>query len=415
LTEKASSETLPEGQVQVMAAWLQEQLPLFLADLQALVNVDCGTANKAGVDAVGKVFREQLRATGCELTEFPLTDYGNCLLATWRGSGTARILLSGHLDTVYPVGTAAVRPMRIEGGRIIGPGANDMKAGLLTGLYAVRALQQFGFAAFERIDFFVNTDEEVGSPVSPRLYGDVAAQADAALVLECGRMNGDIVSARKGCSTYRFTVRGRQAHAGVEPERGASAIVELARCVRELTALNALDEGTTVNVGVIGGGTASNVVPDLAWADVDTRFVTAEAGIALDRAVRSLAAQPSVPGTAIEVSGGVERGPMEKTAATALLVELAHTIAAELGFTFADIRTGGASDGNYIGALGVPTLDGLGPIGGYDHSPDEYLELDSIVPRTALLAGLIAAIASHRSELHLLTNADPVRQSKDSP
>jgi glutamate carboxypeptidase len=391
--------TIPYEQVQIMAAWLQGQLPQFLADLQALVNVDCGTANKAGVDAVGSLFREWLLAAGCELTEFPLPDYGNCLLATLPGRGTARVLLSGHLDTVFPEGTAAARPMRIEGNKILGPGANDMKAGLLAGLYAMRALQQVGLTAFERIDFFVNTDEEVGSPVSPRLYRDLAAQADAALVLECGRMNGDIVSARKGCSTYRFTVRGKQAHAGVEPERGANAIVELARCVRELTALNGLNEGSTVNVGTIGGGTASNVVPDVAWADVDTRFVTAEAGRALDQAVRRIAAQPSVAGTAIEVSGGVERGPMEKTAATAFLVELGRELAAALGFTFADIRTGGASDANYIAALGVPTLDGMGPVGGYDHSPDEYVDLESIVPRTALLAGLIAAIANRRSEI----------------
>ena len=403
-----------------MSAWLRSQLPQFLADLQTLVTVDCGTANKAGVDAVGRLFREQLRAAGCELTEFPLAEYGDCLLATWRGRGTARVLLAGHLDTVYPEGTVAARPMRIEGGRIIGPGANDMKAGLLAGLYAMRALQQVGFADFERIDFFVNTDEEVGSPVSPRLYGDVAAQADAALVLECGRINGDIVSARKGCSTYRFMVRGRQAHAGVEPERGASAIVELARCIGELTTLNGLSKGSTVNVGVIGGGTASNVVPDLAWADVDTRFVTAAAGIALDQAIRMVASRTSVPGTRIEVSGGVERGPMEKTAASALLVELAHGVAAELGFTFADIQTGGASDGNYIAALGVPTLDGMGPVGGYDHSPDEYLELDSIVPRTTLLAGLIAAIAANRSKLLLSRGAmsgrqHRVRQSEDAP
>jgi glutamate carboxypeptidase len=391
--------TLSPRRVQVIASWLQKQLPQFLVDLQTLVNVDCGTANKAGVDAVGRLFREQLRTTGCELTEFPLSDYGDCLLATWRGSGQARVLLSGHLDTVYPEGTVAARPMRIDGGRIYGPGANDMKAGLLAGLYAVRALQQAGFDDFNRIDFFANTDEEVGSPASPSLYRDVAAQADAALVLECGRRNGDIVSARKGCSTYRFTVRGRQAHAGVEPERGANAIVELARCIRELAALNGLTEGSTVNVGVIGGGTASNVVPDLAWADVDTRFVTTEAGVALDRAIRMVSSRTSVPGTRIEVSGGVERGPMGKTAASALLVELAHGVAAELGFTFADIQAGGASDGNYIAALGTPTLDGMGPAGGYDHSPDEYLELESIVPRTALLAGLIAAIADQRTEI----------------
>jgi glutamate carboxypeptidase len=140
-------------------------------------------------------------------------------------------------------------------------------------------------------------------------------------------------------------------------------------------------------------------VPDVAWADVDTRFVTTEAGRAIDQAVRQIADQPSVAGTTIEVSGGVERGPMEKTVATAFLVELAHELAAALGFTFADIRTGGASDANYIATLGVPTLDGMGPVGGYDHSPDEYVDLESIVPRTALLAGLIAAIADRRSEI----------------
>jgi len=272
-----------------------------------------------------------------------------------------------------------------------------MKAGLLAGLYAMRTLQQVGFDNFGRIDFFVNSDEEVGSPVSALICRQIAAGADAALVLEAARANGDIVSARKGCGTYRFTVHGKQAHAGVEPEKGANAIVELARCIQELAGLNGLHAGSTVTVGVIAGGTRSNVVPDLAWADVDTRFVTAGAGQALDRAMRQVAERPAVPGTWIEVAGGIERGPMEKTPATARLVELAQAVGRELGFTFNDVQTGGASDGNHIAELGVPTLDGLWPIGGRDHSPDEYLELDSIVPRTALLAGLIIAIANQDS------------------
>jgi glutamate carboxypeptidase len=386
-------------QLQEMTTWLQERLPGFLDDLRLLVNVDCGTSNKAGVDAVGRLFRDRLRAAGFELTEFPLADYGDCCLATLRGNGQARVLLLGHLDTVYPDGTVAARPMRIEGRRILGPGANDMKAGLLAGLYAVRALQHVGFRDFARIDFFVNTDEEVGSPESHRLYRTVAAQADAALVLESARANGDIVSARKGGGNYHFTVHGRQAHAGVEPEKGANAVVELARCIQELAALNGLQPGTTVNVGVIGGGTRSNVVPDLAWAEIDTRFVMAEAGQALDRAVRQVAARSTVPGTRIEVSGGIEKGPMEKTAATAYLVELARGVAGQLDFTFQDVQTGGMSDGNFTGELGVPTLDGLGPVGGQGHSPGEYLELDSLVPRMALLAGLIVAIGAHRNEL----------------
>jgi len=386
-------------QIHAIQTWLQERLPEFLDDLRALVDVDCGTANKVGVDAVGGLFRDRLRAAGFELTEFPLTEYGDCCLATLRGSGRARILLIGHLDTVYPDGTAAARPMRFEGRRILGPGVSDMKSGLLSGLYAVRALQHIGFHDFARIDFFVNTEEEVGSPASQRLYRPAAQQADAALVLEAARASGDIVSARKGGGVYHLKVRGRQAHAGVEPEKGANAIVELAGCILELTALNGLHPGTTVNVGVIEGGTRSNVVPDLASARVDVRFSSAEAGQAIDRAIRRVGASPKVPGTCIEFSGGIAKGPMEKTAATAYLVELAQNVAAGLGVAFHDVQTGGNSDGNHMAELGIPVLDGLGPIGGDDHSPKEYLNADSIVPRTAMLAGLIAAIAAHRDQL----------------
>ncbi|MEJ2170049.1 MAG: M20 family metallopeptidase [Desulfobacterales bacterium] len=386
-------------QMNAISTWLQERLPEFLDDLRALVDVDCGTANKAGVDAVGGLFRDRLRAAGFELTEFPLSDYGDCCLATLRGTGQARILLIGHLDTVYPDGTAAARPMRSEGRRILGPGVSDMKAGLLAGLYAVRALQHIGFNDFGRIDFFVNTEEEVGSPASQQLYRPAAQQADAALVLEAARASGDIVSARKGGGVYHLKVHGRQAHAGAEPEKGANAIVELAGCILELTALNGLHPGTTVNVGIVEGGTRSNVVPDMARADVDVRFAAAEGGQALDRAVRRVGTQPKVPGTRVEISGGIEKGPMEKTAAVAYLVELAQEAAAQLGVTFKDVQTGGNSDGNHMAELGLPVLDGLGPVGGDDHSPSEFLDADSIVPRTALLAGLIAAIATHRDQL----------------
>lgn len=379
--------------------WLQDRLPEFLEDLRALVEVDCGTSNKSGVDAVGRIFRQRLRAAGAELTEYPLTKYGDCCQATWRGRGQARLLLLGHLDTVYPDGTAAARPMRIESGRILGPGVNDMKAGLLAGLYAIRALRQAGFDNYAELHFFVNSDEEVDSPASRHLYQPLAAQMDAALVLESARANGDIVSARKGCSLYEITVHGRQAHAGVEPQRGANAILELARCIQELHALNRPEQGTTLNVGVISGGTRSNVVPDRAWAEVDARFLSKQAGQLLDQSVHQIASRTRVAGTSIEIAGGVQKGPMEKTAATAFLVELAQGVAAQLEFTFSDVQTGGTSDGNFVGEMGIPCLDGLGPVGGFDHSPDEYLELESILPRTALLAGLIEAIAERRSSL----------------
>ena len=390
------------NQTQVITNWLQEQLPEFMDNLHALVNVDCGTANKVGVDEVGLFFRSLLRANGFELTEFPLVEYGDCCLASLYGIGTARILLIGHLDTVFPDGTVAARPMRVKEKRAFGPGVSDMKAGLLAGLYAVRALQHIGFDDFARIDFFLNTDEEVDSPVSRSIYEPTAKMADAVLVLEAARENGDIVGSRKGCAVYELIIFGRQAHAGVEPEKGASAIVEMIRCIKALTALNGLHPGTTVNVGVIGGGTEVNVVPDKAWAKVDVRFNTLKEGQKLDREIRQLAKSPTVEGTRIEIKGGIEKGAMEKTKATTYLIELAQDVAANLGFSINDVHTGGTSDANHVGKLNIPVLDGLGPIGGDDHSPYEFLDLDSIVPRTALLAGLIQSITSHLNKLSTL-------------
>ena len=179
------------------------------------------------------------------------------------------------------------------------------------------------------------------------------------------------------------------------------------RCIQEVTALNGLHPGTTVNVGVMGGGTRVNVVPDEAWAKIDARFNTFEAGQALDRAIRQVATKSTVAGTRIEVSGGIEKGPMEKTRATAYLVELAQSVAEMLGFSFNDVQTGGASDANHIGELNIPVLDGLGPVGGDDHSPNEYMDSDSIVPRTALLAGLIEAISIHRDKLSAFVKTSP--------
>ena len=231
----------------------------------------------------------------------------------------------------------------------------------------------------------------------------MAEAADAALVLEAGRANGDIVSARKGNGVYGFTVFGRQAHAGVEPEKGANAIVELTRCIQELTALNGLHPGTTVNVGVIGGGTQGQRRARPRLGQGRCTFQHLAAGQVLDRAIRRVAVAPKLAGTRIEVTGGIEKGPMEKTRATAYLVELAQGVAGTLGFSFNDVQTGGTSDANHIGKLNIPVLDGLGPVGGDDHSPKEYMDSDSVVPRTALLAGLIEAIASHRDKLLALS------------
>jgi len=387
--------------------WLEDHLSEYLDRLASLVNVDCGTSNKPGVDHAGHIFRGYLQEAGFALTEYPLEQYGDCCLASLRGDGSARILLIGHLDTVFPVGTAAARPLRSDQQHLLGPGVCDMKAGLLTGLYALRALQQVNFTDFAQIDFFLNTDEEIDSPASRSLYLPTAVQADVALVLESARMNGDIVSARKGGGNYRIQVHGRQAHAGVEIEKGANAILELTHCIQEISALNGWRPGTTVNVGLAGGGIRPNVVPDDAWAEIDVRFVTVADGLALDQSIRQIASQTHIAGTRTEVVGGIGKNPMEKTAASTYLVELVQGVAKQIGLRFSDVQTGGTSDGNYISGAGIPTLDGLGPIGGLDHSPYEYIEEKSIVSRTALLAGLISELAVHRDQIMKLKPQSP--------
>ncbi len=365
-----------------------------LSDLAALVNVDCGSHNKAGVDSVGEWIGARCAAWGWEVECLPLTDYGDCWLARLHGDGAGRLLLMGHLDTVYPDGTAAARPMRSEGRKIIGPGVCDMKGGLLVGLYALRALQTVNFRDFGEILFFFNSDEELGSPGSRPLYEPAARGLDAALVLESARANGDIVSARKGSGEFQLRVTGKAAHAGVEPEKGANAIVELAHQIMALQGLNGLKPGITVNPNVIGGGTVSNVIAEEAWVTVDVRAVDPEGAEAATQALTTLSERTTVPGTRVELHGRFSYPPMALTQAVSFLAGHARDAAHALGFEINDVATGGASDANVLASLGIPVLDGLGPVGGLDHSPQEYIEADSLVPRTALLAELIQRILS---------------------
>ena len=382
--------------------FLTASRPAILSNLAPLVNVDCGTHNKAGVNRVGEWIGARCIDWGWEVEKLPLTDYGNCWLARLQGTGVGRLLLIGHLDTVYPDGTAAARPMRFEGPKIIGPGVCDMKGGLLVGMYALRALQMAEFRDFAEITFFFNSDEEFGSPRSRPLYQPIAREMDAALVLESARANGDIVSARKGSGEFLVRVTGKAAHAGVEPEKGANAVVELAHQVIALYGLNGFAPGVTVNPGMILGGTATNVVPDEAWVRIDVRAVDPAGAEAITRAINNLAVS-AIPGTHVEVSGEFSYPPMARTPAVGFLAELARDSARSCGFEINDVATGGASDANVLASLGVPVLDGLGPVGGLDHSPDEYIEAESLLPRAAMLVGLIQSILSEE-KLNQLKN-----------
>jgi glutamate carboxypeptidase len=381
-----------------LRAAIAVDLPDYLANLERLVNIDCGSYTPAGVNEIGRWTRDFLEDLGAAVESRPDPDgrLGDTIVATFHGrEGGARVLLIGHLDTVFDPGTAASRPFRMEDGTAHGPGVTDMKSGLLAGLHALKALiGQRGGLPFETLTFVANPDEEIGSPSSTPHIRSIAAGVDVALVLECARANGDIVSSRKGILDLRLHVRGRAAHAGVEPEKGRSAILEAARLVTDLHGLNGRWPGVTVNVGVIAGGTRPNVVAEACSLEVDVRAITREALETAEAEITRLALATEIEDTTVEIETMARWWPMEKLARSGRLVEHAQAVAHALGFEIRDAATGGASDANTTAGLGIPSLDGLGPIGGNDHSPAEYLDVESIVPRTTLLAGLLLAIAA---------------------
>ncbi len=382
-------------------------LPAYLHDLQRLVDVDCGSYSKAGVDEVGTWTQHRLEELGASVIRHANVDLGDTIVGTFEGDASGpSVLLIGHLDTVFDPGTVAERPFTIRDGRAYGPGVSDMKAGLLTGLYALAALREIANVRSARSDagpaaswlpvgrvvFIANPDEEIGSPISTSVILEHAARADVALILEPARANGDIVSSRKGRMDLRLDVHGRAAHAGVRPEDGRSAVLEAAHEVIALHALNGRVPGVTVNAGVVRGGTRPNVVAEHASIEVDVRAVTRHDLESIEAAIMAIASRSTVADVSTTIEMVSRHWPMERTEQSERLVRLAVEAAKQLGFELGDAATGGASDGNTTAALGVPTIDGLGPIGGQAHAPGEYVELDSIVPRTALLAGLLKAI-----------------------
>jgi glutamate carboxypeptidase len=367
----------------------------YLEALGAMVNVDCGSYSPAGVNRIADMCEERFRAHGWEVDRRPHVpaegqpQLGDLVIGTLRGSGTRRVLLVGHMDTVFDDGTVAERPFRIDGAIALGPGVSDMKGGLLSGFFATHALQDAGFDDFATITYVCNPDEEIGSPFSGEVIRDLAPHHDVAFVLESARANGDIVSARKGITDYRITFHGRAAHAGVEPEKGVNAVLPAAHAIVALQGLNGRWPGVTVNVGVVDGGTRTNVVPERCEIHVDLRAPELAALEEAEREIERICTGVDGP-LGVAVSTSAWHRPMEKKEGAARLVETAKAIADQLGFPLRDAATGGASDANTIAAAGTPTIDGLGPVGGDDHAPAEWLDLDSVVPRTALLAGLIA-------------------------
>jgi glutamate carboxypeptidase len=301
-----------------------------------------------------------------------------------------QILVLGHSDTVWPIGTLVTMPFRQEKGRLWGPGVLDMKSGLAFFIFAMRALRELDIPVSKRVLLRINADEEVGSHTSRTLTENSAERSDMILVLEPGTgLEGKLKTARKGVGLYRIAAHGKASHAGVDFEAGASAIVELARQIERIAGFSNRSRGITVNPGVISGGTRSNVVAAEARADVDIRVARVKDFAALDRKFHSL--RPFDKRCAIEVSGGLNRPPMERSRGIRQLFGRACELAREIGVELQESATGGGSDGNFTAALGIPTLDGLGGVGEGAHALNESILIDRIADRTALLAKLIAA------------------------
>ncbi len=370
----------------------------FVDALREMVNVDCGSYTPEGVNVIADVCEARFKAGGWEVERAPHLpaegepQLGDLVVGRLQGAGGPRILMIGHTDTVFDSGTVADRPFHIEGDRAYGPGVSDMKGGLLTGFFAVEVLREAGFEGFGTITYVCNPDEEIGSPFSGPFIRQLAKEADYAFVLEGARANGDVVSSRKGVSDYRIEIVGRAAHAGVEPEKGRSAILEGAHKTFALHALNGRWPGVTLNVGVIEGGTRTNVVPERCTVAVDVRSPQEETLAAAEAEIERICQIHTVPEVTVTFHAGKWHRPMEKREGGARLAALAVEAAKELGFDLKDAATGGASDANTTSAAGVPTLDGLGPIGGDDHAPGEWVDLTSVVPRIALLGGLVSRL-----------------------
>jgi glutamate carboxypeptidase len=361
----------------------------YLSDLETIVNIDSGSQDIEGVNRVAQFFKPKLSELGYQVkTHYEDSETGVSLEVT-NQQAPYDIMLIGHMDTVFPKGTVDERPFKIDKKRAYGPGVIDMKSGLLLIYYLLKELKEEKNEQEPSICAILNGDEEIGSKNSKALIKEKAKDAKIALVLEPARKNGECVLERKGISGYNLKFKGRAAHAGVEPQKGASTVVELANWILELDKLNDYEAGFSVNVGTIEGGTAPNVIAEEAKAKIDVRFITDEQLNSIEDKLTELNDHPFVKGVKVEVFHRGIRPPMRPTDQTMRLWKKVEEIGQNLGIEMDWIATGGGSDANFTSGMGVSTIDGLGPAGGNPHSVDEYLDISSVKPRFKLLKEVI--------------------------
>ena len=368
-------------------------LNAYLDELRPLINVDCGTYQTAGIAEVAAIMAAKYQAMGWSTKEIDCGKAGIGIEA--RNKPDAEhidLMLVGHLDTVFPAGTAAARPLSVDETNAYGPGVSDMKGGQLNMVYALRSLDK---AVLDKLSICVcmNPDEETGSGDSSEWLKSVALMARQVLVAEPARVDGSLVKARKGVAQYKLTFKGKAAHAGNEPQNGYSAISEMAHWILAINALTDFETGTTLNVGIVNGGTGSNIVPDHASAIVDVRFWDNDEYTKVDQRIQALAKKAFIAGVSTVIEREAYKPAMATSKKSEALMAIVEQTGKELGIEIKWQAVGGGSDANLTASLGIPTIDGLGPIGGGLHSDAEWLQLDSIEPRIKLLAGIIEKLA----------------------
>lgn len=373
--------------------WLSSRTDAMVNLLERFVNAESPSLDKAAVDRFGRIVEKEWKRRGARVARLPQAKRGDVIRVEWnpRGSrSSGQILVLGHLDTVYETGTLARTPFRVSRGRAWGPGTLDMKGGLMLALFAVDALRATRTLPQKRIIFLWTSDEEIGSGASRRTIEREANRSQAVLVLEpAAGIEGSLKTGRKGLGEIEIIATGRAAHAGLNPEKGVNAVEEIARQIARFTKWNDPRRGITVSAGIVEGGTRVNVIPDSARVQVDVRASRISDMRALEHKFHAL--KPILAGAKVEVRGGFNRPPLERKTSAALFA-FARRLASEMDVRLGEAFVGGGSDGNFTSALGVPTLDGLGPVGDGAHSPGEHVVISRLAERAALLAGLLATL-----------------------
>ncbi|WP_082091599.1 M20 family metallopeptidase [Domibacillus tundrae] len=382
-----------------MITYLKQEKENMIELLEKLVNIDSNSYDKQGVDNIGMALQREFEEIGMSVAVHREKEYGNHLSITSPHAKHPSILIIAHIDTVFPDGEAENRPFEIISGKAYGPGVNDEKASHVQVLYAMKALKEIDSFAFHNVHILFNSDEEIGSPSSKALIKEAADGKKYSLVVECGRLNEGVVTSRKGVGRFTMRVSGKSAHAGVEPEIGRSAIEEIAHKIIKLQQLNDHENGLSVNVGLIKGGTSANTVSPEAEAVIDVRVNNKQQADEVVKDIYAIAEEDTVHGTDTEVEGRIARPPMEETEESKQLLKEVKDIGKQAGLMIHGESTGGASDASFTAAEGIPTIDGMGPVGEFSHSEtNEYTVVDSLIERTALLAKTIERLSQLKTE-----------------